>query len=299
MTSSTRIDLTVPYVEKEDAKAFGARWDSQRKIWYAPPETDLENLRRWLPNGVPTDTPQPIPPSAQPTVRVALPTRATFVDIEKGVALTELLARVKGVIERALPDAVWVRAEISELRGKNGHLYLTLTERNERGDILAQIKGIIWKTRAVGISAKFEQATGDSLKTDIKILCLATVRFDPLYGLDLIIEDVDPSYTLGDLAAKLARIRQKLQEAGLYDRNRRLPAPVEFVRVAVISPKTSGGLGDFRREAGPKALTTGKVLPRTIKESRRLVCIAILSRHANTAKVDSRTRTVREGTCPT
>ena len=67
--------------------------------------------------------------------------------------------------------------------------------------------------------------------------------------LDLIIEDVDPSYTLGDLAAKLARIREKLQQTGLYERNKQLPAPVEFVRVAVISPETSAGLGDFRREA--------------------------------------------------
>ena len=68
--------------------------------------------------------------------------------------------------------------------------------------MLAQIKGVIWKTRAMPVSTKFEQATGEGLKPDIKILCLANVRFDPLYGPDLIIEDVDPSYTLGDLAAK-------------------------------------------------------------------------------------------------
>ena len=71
----------------------------------------------------------------------------------------------------------------AELRGKNGHLYLTLCERNDQGDILAQIKGIIWRNRAEGITAKFEEATGEGLKTDIKILCLAKVRFDPLYGL--------------------------------------------------------------------------------------------------------------------
>jgi len=124
-----------------------------------------------------------------------------------------------------------------------------LCEGNQSGDILAQVKGVIWRNRAETITAKFEQATGGALKTDIKILCLARVRFDPLYGLDLIIEDVDPSYTLGDLAAKLARIRENLQQTGLYGRNKRLPAPVEFVRVGVISPETSAGLGDFRREA--------------------------------------------------
>jgi len=167
---------------------------------------------------------------------------------EKGIALTELLGRVKGVIDEGFAKAEWVSAEISELRGKNGHLYLTLTERNDQGDILAQIKGVIWRNRAQSITAKFEGATGEGLKTDIKILCLARVRFDPLYGLDLIIEDVDPSYTLGDLAAKLARTRDKLQRTGLYERNKQLPSPVEFVRVAVISPETSAGLGDFRGE---------------------------------------------------
>ncbi len=156
---------------------------------------------------------------------------------------------MKGVIDEGFPTAVWVRGEVSELRGKNGHLYLTLTERNDRGDILAQVKGIIWRNRAENLTSKFEQATGEGLKTDIKILCLAKVRFDALYGLDLIIEDVDPSYTLGDLAAKLARIREHLLAIGLYARNKQLPAPVEYVRVAVISPETSAGLGDFKRES--------------------------------------------------
>lgn len=84
--------------------------------------------------------------------------------------------------------------------------------------------------------------------TDIKILCLVQVRFDALHGLDLIIEDVDPSYTLGDLAAKLARIRQRLADECIYGTNQALPPPVEFLRVAVIGPETSAGLGDFRRE---------------------------------------------------
>jgi exodeoxyribonuclease VII large subunit len=237
MTNNTRIDLKVPYSEKDQAKVHGAQWDTANRVWYAPAGTDLRNLKRWLPNGILEGTSAPL--TTPPSAKVA----------EKGVSLSELLGQVKGVIDEGFPSAVWVRAEISELRGKNGHLYLTLTERNERGDILAQAKGVIWRNRAEAITAKFREATGDGIKTDIKILCLSKVRFDPLYGLDLIIEDVDPSYTLGDLAAKLVRIREKLQQTGLYGRNKQLPAPLEFVRVAVISPETSAGLGDFRREA--------------------------------------------------
>jgi exodeoxyribonuclease VII large subunit len=235
MTSMNRVDLKVPFAEKDLAKFQGARWDQANQTWYAPPGADLERLKRWLPRGVSQAPPDPILPFAK--------------EAERGVALAELLDRVQGVIDDAFPTAEWVRAEVAELRGKNGHLYLTLTERNDRGDILAQIKGVIWRNRAESIAARFEQATGAGLKTDIKILCLARLRFDPLYGLDLIIEDVDPSYTLGDLAAKLARVRESLEQLGLYDRNRRLFGPVEFTRVAVLSPETSAGLGDFRREA--------------------------------------------------
>src|SRR4051812_42586425 len=233
MALTTRVDLLVPYVEKEDAKALGARWDKDRKVWFAPPGIDHATLGRWLPRGF-------TPPTAEEPIAPSEP--------EKGTALIDLLAQVRIAIEQGLPDTVWVRAEVSELRGKNGHLYLSLAERNERGDVLAQADAIIWKNQAIGITSKFERATGEGLRTDIKILGLARVRFDVLYGLDLIIEDVDPSYTLGDLAAKLARIRERLRRDGLYDRNKGLPAPVEFVRVAVISPSTSAGLGDFRRE---------------------------------------------------
>jgi exodeoxyribonuclease VII large subunit len=138
MTLNTRIDLRVPYSEKNQAKVHGAQWDGENRTWYAPPGTDLRNLRRWLPDRVLEGTPDPSPPPPKLT--------------EKGIALTELLGRVKSVIDEGFPRAEWVRAEISELRGKNGHLYLTLCERNQSGDILAQVKGIIWQSRAEGIT---------------------------------------------------------------------------------------------------------------------------------------------------
>ena len=238
MIHGVRLDLTVPYARKEEAKALGARWDGTRRLWYAPAGTDLRGFdERWFPDGFPL------------TVGEAAPAEA-FADgePEKGITLSELLARLKGVITQGMPESVWVRAEISELSAKNGNLYLQLTERTERGDPLGRAKGIIWKARATGITSKFIEATGEGLKTDIKILCLVQVRFDVLYGLDLVIEDVDPSYTLGDLAAKLARIRQHLIDERIFARNQALPAPVEFLRVAVINPETSASLGDFRRE---------------------------------------------------
>ncbi len=123
MTTNTRIDLKVPYAEKDQAKIQGAQFDFDKRTWYAPPGVDLQKLKRWLPRGIVEDTSEPTLASAKTP--------------EKGVSLSELLGKVKTVIDEGFPTAAWVRAEISELRGKNGHLYLTLTERNERGDALA------------------------------------------------------------------------------------------------------------------------------------------------------------------
>src|SRR5262245_25622251 len=113
MSLAKRIDLNVPYSEQEDAKALGGRSHLHKKRWYAPPGTNLDHLKRWLPDVL------DVFPAGEPAHEAENGT-------EKGVSLRELLTRVKGVIERGLPDAVWVRAEINELRGKNGHLYPTL-----------------------------------------------------------------------------------------------------------------------------------------------------------------------------
>src|SRR4051812_189737 len=99
MALTSRVDLVVPYVEKEDAKALGARWDKDRKVWDAPPGIDPSTLGRWLPRGF---TPsEPVESTASE-------------EHEKGTALIDLLAQVRAVIERDLPEAVWVRAEVSE-----------------------------------------------------------------------------------------------------------------------------------------------------------------------------------------
>src|SRR4051812_49170269 len=146
MQHESRVDLLVPFVEKEDAKALGARWDARKKLWYAPPGADVQGLKRWLPKNF------RLPPVDDGTT-----SESTGPDpgAERGITLTELLFRVKAVIDRELSGAEWVRAEISELRVKNGHLYLSLAERNERGDVLAKTSAVIWRDCAEIVARKF------------------------------------------------------------------------------------------------------------------------------------------------
>ena len=161
-------------------------------------------------------------------------------------SLSELLGQVKGALEKELPDQYWVIAEIMELR-ENRHCYLELIEKSEENDsLLAKVRATIWASRYGMLRPFFEASTGTHLKSGIKILCKATVEFHPLYGMSLNITDIDPSYTLGDLARKKQEVIQRLRKEGVYDMNREIPFPLVPQRIAVISSETAAGYGDYR-----------------------------------------------------
>jgi exodeoxyribonuclease VII large subunit len=168
---------------------------------------------------------------------------------QEGVSLSSLLARVRGVIQGGFAETLWVRSEIRTINAaRSGHYYLELEERDEQGKVVAKCDGKLWANRARTLRAKFADGTGGDLRPDIKVLILVRVEFHPSFGFALTIEDIDPSYTLGDLLARLEAIRNILRSEGVFEQNRSLPLPSEFCRVAVISPSTSAGQGDFRSE---------------------------------------------------
>ncbi|WP_165248139.1 exodeoxyribonuclease VII large subunit [Paludisphaera soli] len=172
MIHESRIHLNVPYARKDEAKALGARWDGTRLLWYMPARTDLRGFdEAWFPSGLLK------PAGAQPRTEMV-----TDGESEKGITLSELLGRIKGVLSQNLSEAVWVRAEISESSSKNCNVYLQLTERNGQGDPLDRAKGIIWKARATGIASKFVEATGEGLRTDSKIFCRCRSASTPSTG---------------------------------------------------------------------------------------------------------------------
>ncbi|MCK4879188.1 MAG: exodeoxyribonuclease VII large subunit [Bacteroidales bacterium] len=160
-------------------------------------------------------------------------------------SLSELLGQVKGVLKKGLPGHYWVIAEIMELH-ENRHCYLELIEKSEENDsLLARVRATIWASRYGMLRPFFEASTGTPLKSGIKILCKVSVEFHPQYGLSLNITDIDPSYTVGDLARKKQEVIQRLRKEGVYDMNREVPFPVVPQRIAVISSETAAGYGDF------------------------------------------------------
>lgn len=159
--------------------------------------------------------------------------------------LYDLQSLIKSVIADALPDLYWVVAEIAECKvNQRGHCYLELVEKKDDRTI-AQAKGNIWTYEHRRISQRFEAATGESLRAGMKILLLAGVNYHEVYGLSLNVRDIDPSYTMGEMALRKREVIARLTREGLLDRNKTLPLPLVPLRIAVVSSPTAAGYGDF------------------------------------------------------
>ena len=166
---------------------------------------------------------------------------------EQFLELSDLLGYVSQVITRGIPGAVWVRAELSSVTDRR-HLYLDVVQL-EDGQEVAKARATLWARERYSLEGKFRKATGGGLRSGMKLLLYVTAEFHPQYGFSLHILDLSPEFTVGDQAIKLENIRRVLDAEGLLERNRELPPPDDFSRVAVISPRAAAGLGDFVREA--------------------------------------------------
>lgn len=165
-------------------------------------------------------------------------------------SLSDYLSTVQEVIRLSFDEPVWVKAEIRNLSIKGGHYYLELAEKEEDTDkVIASCKAIIWKSTALKIVLKFERESGIELSKDLNVLIRIKARFDPQYGFSVNIEDIDSSFTLGDIAKRYQQILARLSSEGLVNLNKSLPAPFDIQNVLVIAPENAAGLGDFRKDA--------------------------------------------------
>lgn len=166
------------------------------------------------------------------------------------LSLSEYLSAVQEVIKLAFDDAVWIKAEIRNLNIKGGHYYIELAEKEPDSDkVIASCKATIWKFSAQKIVTKFERESGVELSRDLNVLIKVRARFDPQYGFSVNIEEIDSSYTLGDIARRYQQIVLQLNEAGLLNKNKLLAAPFDIQHVLVIAPEQAAGLGDFKKDA--------------------------------------------------
>lgn len=166
---------------------------------------------------------------------------------EHPLSLYELNALVKRSINSCMPDTYWVQAELSDVRSNySGHCYLEFVQKEPRGNnLIAKARGTIWNNVYRLLKPYFEEETGQALVAGIKVLVNVSVEFHELYGYSLTVQDIDPTYTLGDMARRRREILKQLEEEGVLTLNKELELPLLTRRIAVISSATAAGYGDF------------------------------------------------------
>ena len=176
------------------------------------------------------------------------------------LSLYELNNLVRSTLDATLCDAYWMTAELSEVRvASNGHCYVEFVEKDERSNsLIAKARGNIWRNTYALLSRNFERETGQRLAPGLKVLVEVQISFHELYGYALTVTDIDPTYTLGDMAQRRKEILAQLDADGVLTLNKELDLPRPLSRIAVISSGTAAGYGDFcnQLENTPYRFTT-------------------------------------------
>lgn len=166
--------------------------------------------------------------------------------MKQALTLYELNLLVSKTIQAVLPNEYWVEAELSEVREVKGHCYLELIQKDKLSNTpIAKASAKCWKNRWLIMRPYFERVTGQSLRQGMKVLLKVYAQFHEAYGFSWIVTDIDPVYTLGDMARKRQEIIAQLKAEGVFDLQKQLSMPLFAQRIAVISALQAAGYGDF------------------------------------------------------
>lgn len=206
------------------------------------------------------------------------------------VTLLQLNNFIAGLVTSPATQNVWVTAELSDVAVRGGHCYMELLQKNpSTGATEAKARGAIWANRFQGIRRKFFEATGQDFASGIKVMVCCSVSMHAVYGLSLVITDVDPSYTMGDLLRRRNEMLARLKADGVLELNRQLPLPMPLLRIAVISAEGAAGYGDFVNQlhADPMHLRfTTRLFP-AIMQGERVPPTVIAALDAIAAEADA------------
>lgn len=163
------------------------------------------------------------------------------------ISLYQLQSIIKHRLEKEMPLSCWVTAEISEMKvNYSGHCYLELVEKGGQNQVpKAKVSAIIWRSAFGAIDSYFRSATGNQLAEGMNVLLSVRVNYHEIYGLSLIVSDIDPLYTLGDMERQRQETIAKLKEEGVFDMNKMVELPSVIQRIAIISSRNAAGYQDF------------------------------------------------------
>ena len=211
----------------------------------------------------------------------------------KTYTLTQLHVSIENWVRKTFSvKPVWITCQIAKANEKNGHFYLELVDSKD-GTRTAQAKGVIWRTSFAVIQnhlASFNLKVNDVLKEGLEIKCLVTVTFHKVFGMSLVISQIDPSILLGDIEKQKAETRIRLEKEGLYQLQKELYFGPINKRIALIGSPGTSGFEDFTNELGRNDIFTNfevKVFPVGVQSQEAIQEIANAIQEANLYNVDA------------
>lgn len=167
----------------------------------------------------------------------------------ESLTLLQLNQLIASLVVSPRTQNVWITAELSDVAVRGGHCYMELLQKNEStGATVAKARAAIWANQFVRIRSDFYAATGQDFSTGLKVMVRASVSMHPVYGMSLVINAVNPEYTMGDLLRRRNEMLQRLKNEGILEMNRSLSFTEPPLRIAVISAEGAAGYGDFMNQ---------------------------------------------------
>ncbi len=163
----------------------------------------------------------------------------------KAMTLLEMLDVVRTFVQQPATQNVWVTAEVQDVQVRGGHCYMEMLQKDDAGRQQARVRGCIWASNYARIARSFYNATGQQFASGLKVMVRVSASFHPVFGISLVINEVNPEFTMGDLLRRRNEILRRLQAEGVLEMNRQLRWPLVPQRIAVVSAPGAAGYGDF------------------------------------------------------
>lgn len=158
----------------------------------------------------------------------------------------ELADAIDERLRTGFRDGVWVRGEINGFKRSGQHVYFSLVEKHRRSEAKLDVK--LFANKLARLTPKLRSNRLD-LRDGMKVRIHGQLDFYKQRGaLSIVMDDIDPRYTLGEIAQSRDEVLQRLIASGISGMNKQHRLSPIPLRIGVTASVESAGFADFHSE---------------------------------------------------